>query len=108
RPARYPRPAPAPDGRCPQSRQSATRMPVPHPLSEGAAAVLTRGAAARGQGRRDHRRVPLSAKPQRGGRAGPGRDGSGLLFLDVKRLARQLLAAPGPQLYFEEVVAVVI
>jgi len=86
----------------------AVRLSVSHALPQGSGALLPRGAAARGKGGRDDRRLPLPIEPERSCRAGPRRRGSGLVLLDVKRLGGQLLAARGPELYLEEVVAVVV
>ena len=53
--------APAAHGRRPEPRQPAVGVPLPHALPEGAGDLLARRSAARGQGQRNARRVPLPA-----------------------------------------------
>ena len=56
-------------GDVPVADQPSARLPLPHALLEGAGALPHRGSAARAQGRRQHRRLPLPADGPRGGRA---------------------------------------
>ena len=65
RPCRSPTPratasAGAAERRRAEPGEPAERVPLPHPLPEGAGALLDRGAAARGQGHGHARRLPLS------------------------------------------------
>ena len=60
-------------GDVPVADQPAGRLPLPHALLEGAGDLLAGGPAARDQGRRQPRRVPLPAHRRRGRRAGPVR-----------------------------------
>ena len=64
--------APDPRRRRALADQPAARVPLPHALLEGAGDLPHRGADARAQGRRQHRRVPLPAHGRRGRRARPG------------------------------------
>ena len=54
------------DGRRAVADQPAARLPLPHALLEGAGDLPRRGSAARAQGRRQHRRLPLPAHRPRG------------------------------------------
>ena len=62
--------APDPRRRRALADQPAARVPLPHPLLEGAGHLPPGRSAARGQGRRQPRRLPLPADGRRGGRAG--------------------------------------
>ncbi len=53
--------APDPRRRCPVAGEPAAGLPVPHALLEGAGDLPPGRSAARGQGRRQHRRLPLPA-----------------------------------------------
>ena len=65
--------APDPRRRRALADQPAAGLPLPHALLEGAGHLPPGGAAARGQGRRQPRRLPLPADGRRGGRAGADR-----------------------------------
>ena len=63
--------APDPRRRRALADQPAARLPLPHPLLEGAGHLPPGGPAAGAEGRRQPRRLPLPADGRRGGRAGP-------------------------------------
>ena len=61
--------APGAERRRAVADQPAARLPLPHPLLEGAGGLPQRGPAARAQGRRQPRGLPLPADRRRGARA---------------------------------------
>ena len=82
---------------------------VPHALLEGPGGLRDGGAAARAQGRRQHRRLPLPADGRGGRRArarGPRAARLVLVVLVVEALRRELVALAVEELDVEEVVAV--